>query len=250
MKKTIIILLAACCLLLTANSVWALEQNAAEGDEYYDEYADEYGDYEDDEIIADPLRGYNMMMHDFNRGVYYIVIKPTSDVYRAVVPTEIRTCTSNFFRNLGFPVRFINCLLQGKFDRAVDEFEAFFINTTVGVLGLGDAAPHVMGREVPAETFGQTLAVWGVGNGCYIVLPFLGPSTARNTVGLIGDTLMDPLTYLDIPWEASLGAHALKTVNYFSFQKDVYKQLESVSLDPYVALRNGYIQNDDKNIAE
>lgn len=250
MKTITLILLAACFALISVNHVWALEHTGQDEDLYYDEYADEYGDYEEDELVADPLRGFNMMMYDFNRGIYYIVIKPASDVYRCVVPQEIRTCTSNFFRNLGFPVRFVNCLLQGNFDRAADEFEAFFINTTVGVLGLGDAAPHVMQREVPAESFGQTLAVWGIGNGFYIVLPFLGPSTARNTVGMTGDFFMNPVTYAGLPLEASAGAKAVETINDFSFKKDVYEQLESVSLDPYVALRNAYIQNDNKNIAE
>lgn len=219
-------------------------------DEYADEYADEYGAYEAPQLIADPLRGYNMMMHDFNRGLYYIILKPSADAYRFVVPEEIRVCTTNFFRNLSFPVRFINCLLQGKVSRAVDEFHAFFLNTTVGVLGLGNPAPYIMGREIPKEDFGQTLAVWGVGNGFYIVLPILGPSTARNTLGLVGDLLMDPVTYIGLDWEFKAVARVTETVNYFSFQKDVYKQLEQVSLDPYVALRNGYVQNNNKNIAE
>lgn len=259
LKKNLLAALAVLFLLLVAVPAIAFESavtgaitNTADYniDEYADEYADEYGDYNDSEIIADPLRGFNMMMYDFNRGVYYIVVKPASDAYRFVVPEEIRTCAGNFFRNLGFPVRFINCLLQGNVDRAVDEFEAFFLNTTVGVLGLGDPAPYVMGREVPAEDFGQTLAVWGIGNGFYIVLPFLGPTTARNAVGSLGDFAMNPITYSGLPWEVTAIARATETINYFSFQKDIYKQLEEVSLDPYVALRNGYIQNNNRKIAE
>lgn len=256
LKKNLSVLLTICILLLCAGSAAAIESTIMTGvitnpsDAYIDEYADEYGDYEDEEIIADPLQGFNMMMYDFNRGVYYIAVKPASDVYRFVIPEDIRICAGNFFRNLGAPVRFFNCLLQGNVDRAVDEFEAFFLNTTVGVLGLGDPAPYVMGREVPAEDFGQTLAVWGVGNGFYIVLPFLGPTTARNAVGSLGDMVLDPMTYMGLPWEVSAIAHATETINYFSFQKDLYKQLESVSLDPYVSLRNGYIQNNNKKIAE
>lgn len=260
MKKNIFILPAVLILMLAAVPATAFESSAVTGaiantadynlTEYIDEYEDEYGDYDNNEIIADPLRGFNMMIYDFNRGVYYIAIKPVSDAYRFAVPEEIRICTGNFFRNLGFPVRFINCLLQGNGDRAVDEFEAFFLNTTVGVLGLGDPASYVMGREVPAEDFGQTLAVWGIGNGFYIVLPFLGPTTARNVAGSLGDMAMNPVNYLGLPWEVTAVARVTESVNAFSFLKDVYKQLEEVSLDPYVALRNGYIQNNDRKINE
>lgn len=218
---------------------------------HYDKYADEYADeYDDDELVYDPLQGFNMVMYDFNHDLYYFAIKPATDVYRFVVPEEIRTCTSNFFTNLAFPVRFVNCLLQGKVDRAVDEFHAFFLNTTVGVLGLGDPASHIMGRSIPKEDFGQTLAVWGVDNGFYLVLPLLGPSTARNAVGSLGDMLMTPTAYLGLETELTLGASGLEIINTMSFSNDIYKQLEDISLDPYVALRNGYIQNNNKNIAE
>lgn len=217
----------------------------------YDEYADEYDDdYNDMELVYDPLQGFNMVMFDFNHDLYYFAVKPITDTYRFIVPHEIRTCTSNFFNNLAFPVRFINCLLQGKVDRAVDEFHAFFLNTTVGVLGLGDPASHVMGRTIPKEDFGQTLAVWGVDNGFYLVLPLLGPTTARNAVGSVGDIFMSPTAYVGVNTELSLGASGLEIVNELSFSKDIYKQLKEISFDPYVALRNGYIQNNNKNIAE
>lgn len=248
MKKLYAVLLVFIALCLF--TVPAMAQIAIESDLEYDEYADEYDDYPSAATIADPLMGFNMMMYDFNEGLYYFAIKPVSQAFRTVVPVEIRTATRNFFRNLAFPVRFINCMLQGKWDRAVDEFSAFFLNSTVGVLGLGDVAPHIMGREIPKEDFGQTLAVWGVDNGFYIVLPLLGPSTARNTAGMIGDVFMDPVTYMGLNWEITMVARTTEVVNYFSFQKDIYKQLKEVSLDPYTALRSGYIQNDNKYIAE
>lgn len=259
LKKNLFVLIAILILLLTAIPAGAFEARISTAitnttnynlDEYADEYADEYGDYDDGEIVADPLRGFNMMMYDFNHDTYYIIIKPVTDVYRFVVPEDIRVCVGNFFQNLGFPIRFVNCLLQGNVDRAVDEFEAFFLNTTVGVLGLGNPAPYVMGREVPAEDFGQTLAVWGIGNGFYLVLPFLGPTTARNLVGSVGDMGMNPITYSGLPWEVTAIARGTEAINNLSFQKDIYKQLEELSLDPYVALRNGYIQNNNRKIAE
>lgn len=259
LRRNLLILIVAFIPLLAAIPAGAFDTTISSAitstsnynlDEYTDEYADEYGDYDDGEIVADPLRGFNMMMYDFNHDVYYIVIKPATDVYRFVVPEDIRVCAGNFFQNLGFPVRFVNCLLQGNVDRAVDEFEAFFLNTTVGVLGLGNPAPYVMGREVPVEDFGQTLAVWGIGNGFYIVLPVLGPTTARNLVGSLGDMAMNPITYSGLPWEVTSIARGAEMLNHLSFQKDIYKQLEEISLDPYVALRNGYIQNNNRKIAE
>lgn len=259
LKKNLLVLMAILISLLAAMPVAAFDATIPSAitntanyslDEYADEYADEYGDYNDSEIVADPLRGFNMMMYDFNRDVYYIAIKPATDVYRFVVPEDIRVCVGNFFQNLGFPIRLANCLLQGNVDRAVDEFEAFFLNTTVGVLGLGNPAPYVMGREVPAEDFGQTLAVWGIGNGFYLVLPILGPTTARNAVGSLGDFAMNPITYSGLPWEVTAIARGTEAINLFSFQKDIYKQLEEISLDPYIALRNGYIQNNNRKIAE
>ena len=257
-KKLRLPLLVAACLILLISPGFTMAaptqvirdgvlQNANAS---YDEYAEEYDDYDDAELVADPLQGFNEVMYDFNHDLYYFLIKPTTDVYRFVVPEEIRTCTSNFFTNLAFPVRFMNCLLQGKVDRAVDEFHAFFLNTTVGVLGLGAPAPYIMGREVPKEDFGQTLAVWGLDNGFYLVLPVLGPTTARNAAGSVGDIFLDPTTYLGLNTELTLGANGLEIVNTLSFTKDAYKQLEDIAFDPYVALRNGYIQNNNKNIAE
>lgn len=191
--------------------------------------------------VPDPLRPVNYAIYLFNDKVYFWALKPVAKGYRVVVPAEIRICTLNFFNNLWAPVRFTNCLLQGKFKNAAGEFGKFFINTTVGGLGLGDVAQRYPELNPPEEDFGQTLGYWGFGNGFYLVLPVLGPSTLRDAVGRLGNWAVDPLSYIE-PWELSLGVWALKNVNSTSFRIGDYETIKDAAIDPYGAFRDGYIQ--------
>ncbi|MFW2831613.1 VacJ family lipoprotein [Sphingomonas sp. ID0503] len=131
----------------------------------------------------DPLEGFNRAMWGVNRGVDKVVLKPVTQVYRAVAPKPARRGVSNFFSNLGEPWSFINNLLQGKPKRALDNLGRFVINSTVGIAGLADPASKMGVKKAP-EDFGQTLAAWGVNGGPYLVLPLLGPSTLRDGVGM------------------------------------------------------------------
>lgn len=142
----------------------------------------------------DPLEGLNRGIFAFNRGVDTVVLRPAAVVYQEVVPDPIRDRFRDFLNNLKTPVVLVNDLLQGDLDRAEITFRRFFINTIAGVGGLIDIASYT-GIPRHSEDFGQTLAVWGVGEGPYIVLPFLGPSGARDTVGLVVDYFMDPVRY-------------------------------------------------------
>ncbi len=191
--------------------------------------------------VPDPLRPVNYAIHLFNDKLYFWILKPVASGYKAVVPIEIRVCTSNFFDNLYTPVRFANCLLQGKFQNAAAEFGKFFVNTTAGGLGLGDVAQRYPELNPPEEDFGQTLGYWGVGNGFYLVLPVLGPSTLRDGIGRLGDWAADPLTYLN-PRDLAYGVSAGKTINAFSFRLGDYETIKHAALDPYAAFRDGYIQ--------
>lgn len=217
--------------------------------------ADDEFDFLEDELIeqmvevADPLEPWNRLMFHVNDGLYFWVAKPVAQVYTDVAPEPVRVGISNFFQNLTTPIRFVNCLLQGKGDSAGTELNRFIINTTAGVLGFGDPARDEHGLQPAEEDLGQTLAVAGFDNGFYIVWPLLGPSTARDSVGEIGDMFLNPTFYLDHT-ETVIGISGVKYVNESSFHIGEYEAFKSEALDPYVAMRNMYIQYRNKKIQE
>jgi phospholipid-binding lipoprotein MlaA len=200
------------------------------------------------EGIPDPLEPVNRAFFQFNDKLYFWVLKPVATGYKAVVPEPARVGVSNFFRNLTFPVRFVNCLLQGKIEGASMEFSAFIVNTFMGLGGLFDPAKD-MGFRKYNEDLDQSLAVYGLGFGFYIDWPFLGPSSLRGTFGLVGDAFLDPVNYLDSTG-AVLGTKSFDVVNRTSLSIGEYESLKKAALDPYVALRNAYYQNRLKKIAE
>lgn len=222
----------------------AAEETADEDAEYEDEYGDEY----DDEQIPDPLRHWNRVMFVVNDRVYFWVLKPASTGYAAVVPEPARVGVKNFFSNVAMPVRFVNCLLQGEPEAAVEEVAAFVVNTTVGVAGFRDAAKGILDVEKNEEDLGQTLGSYGIGQGCYIVWPLLGPSTPRDTVGLVGDYFLDPVSYVRAP--ASYAVGGVRTVNGTSLRIGDYEQLKESALDPYEALRDVYLQYRAQKVKE
>ena len=168
------------------------EAEAEEEDDEYDEYDDEYADEEDVELIPDPLIGLNTGFYHFNDKMYFWLLKPVARGYEFVIPMEFRSVIRNMFYNIRFPVRFINCLLQGKGQKAVAEASGFFLNTTIGILGHGQCGIALAVFRPSKEDLGQTFAVWGIGNGAYLTLPFLGPSSLRDGLGRVGDTFLDP----------------------------------------------------------
>jgi phospholipid-binding lipoprotein MlaA len=192
--------------------------------------------------VPDPLISWNRVMFQFNDKLYFWVLKPVAKGYRAVFPEPVRTGVKNFFFNLTTPIRFASCLLQGKLGPAGRELGRFFINSSVGVLGLGNPAKAFPKFNPPEEDLGQTLGVYGLGNGIYIVWPVLGPSTLRDSVGLAGDYFLDPVSYVT-PWWDATAIDGVKTINATSFRIGDYEALKSAALDPYEALRDAYIQN-------
>ncbi len=199
--------------------------------------------------VADPLEPLNRLMYGINDILYFWVAKPISQLYKNVAPEPIRICLSNFFHNLTTPARFINCHLQGKVDSADIELKRFLINTTSGILGFGDPAQDKMGLEPVEEDLGQTLAVHGFGNGFYIVWPLFGPSTLRDSVGFGGDQLLNPTNYVK-PVEVSIGLSGTKITNESSFRIGEYEAFKSAAVDPYVAMRQAYIQYRARQIKE
>lgn len=193
--------------------------------------------------VNDPLEPFNRVMFQFNDGVYRHVLTPVARGYRDVVPEDLRTAFGNFFHNLGTPLRVLAAVLQADFDTVGCEIYRFATNTTVGVLGFGDPAKDLLDLPPPSdEDLGQTLGAWGVGHGFYLVLPLLGPSSLRDTAGMVGGWYADPFyTYVE-PLELTLGLYTLEFTNDYSFRVGDYESLVDAAVDPYVAMRDFYIK--------
>ena len=215
-----------------------------------DEGADSKGNQADEEEardeeaarIADPLEPFNRAMYRFNDKLYFWALKPVSQGYNKVVPEKARVSVKNFFSNLGFPVRFISCLLQADFSGATAEFGRFAVNTIWGVGGLLDpSSSQQLNLPKRDADLGQTLGLYGVGQGLYIVWPVLGPSSARDSVGIVGDFFLYPVSYIR-PWYDWLAVRAYQEVNDTSLRIGDYESLKEMAIDPYVALRDAYSQ--------
>jgi ABC-type transporter lipoprotein component MlaA/pimeloyl-ACP methyl ester carboxylesterase len=189
----------------------------------------------------DPVLDYLELKSDpiepFNRGSFAVsdramrwIVTPVGDGYSFVVREPVRKSVRRFRKNLTYPMRLINTLLQGKVKGAGEETGRFVVNTTVGLLGFFDPATR-WGLKAHEEDFGQTFAVWGVGDGFYLFIPLVGPSTGRDAVGRVGDTLANPATWL-LP---GLGIYL--AFNDVTFQTGNYNRLVESQSDPYVLLR-------------
>lgn len=190
--------------------------------------------------IPDPLRPMNEVFFTFNEKLYFWVLRPTATGYRAVVPESARSRVGNFFNNIAAPVRVVNCLLQGNIKGTGVETGRFGINTTVGVLGFGDPASS-WGLEEREEDFDQTLGVYGVGQGIYLVLPIFGPSSLRGVVGKVGDYFADPLTYYPHDIWLKGGIRTYDLVNKTSLRIEDLDEIWD-QLAPYASMKDGYRQ--------
>jgi len=214
--------------------------------------SDDFENFDDDyesDSISDPLYHFNYLMHNVNDFLYFKAIKPIAKGYKAIMPVPVRKGLKNFFHNLIFPVRFVNNILQGEIKDAGSEVGIFVINTTIGVLGFGQVAQNEFDFHTANEDLGQTLGSYSIGNGFYLVLPILGPSTFRDLIGRVGDSFLNPVNYVE-PWGYSAGIKALETINTVSFRLGDYETLKKASLDPYVAIRNAYVENRKEKIKE
>ena len=190
----------------------------------------------------DPFERFNRAMYTFNEKLDGYVLKPVAKGYRAVTPLPVRQGVSNFFGNLREPMVMINDALQGKFKAAASDLGRFLTNSTLGVLGIFDVATR-FGLEKRNEDFGQTLAVWGVKEGPYLVLPLFGPSSLRDGAGLAGDYLTYPPTYME---ETSTAAKlfAVDVIDARTRYLDAGDILEQATgaADPYIFVREAYRQ--------
>jgi phospholipid-binding lipoprotein MlaA len=199
--------------------------------------------------VADPLYPWNKAMYHVNDKVYFWLVKPLAQGYSTVVPEDVRLSVSNFFDNITTPIRFVSSLLQFRIRDAGNELFRFVYNSTAGVCGLVDAAKEDFGVGRQDEDLGQTLGSYGIGHGFYLVLPFLGPSSLRDTVGRIGDRFLDPVHYVN-PTVTSVGISVSERVNETSFWIGDYEDLKKSAIDPYVSIRDAYLQYRKKKVED
>ncbi|MDI9570488.1 MAG: VacJ family lipoprotein [Pseudomonadota bacterium] len=193
--------------------------------------------------IADPWEPFNRAMYRFNDRLYFWVLKPAARGYAKALPEGVRIGIRNVFVNIAFPVRFVNCLLQLDLSCAAVETGRFVINSVWGLGGLFDvASDEAINLPRQRRDLGQTLGIHGIGPGFFINWPIIGPSSPRDTIGLMGDILMDPLAWVP-PWYAATGIAAGYRLNETSLNIGDYEALKEAAIDPYVAIRDAYVQH-------
>jgi phospholipid-binding lipoprotein MlaA len=196
----------------------------------------------EEEVIADPLEPWNRLVFTFNDRFYFWFFKPVARGYNSVIPEPVRISVRNFFDNLEMPVRFVNSLLQGRLESAGIELARFGINSTIGFGGLFDVARNSLNLERQEKDTGLTLGYYGITTGPYIIWPFLGPSSVRETVGIVGDGFLTPVNYVT-PWEDAFALDSCEYFNYNALRLGEYEDLTESAIEPYIALRNAYAQH-------
>jgi len=213
-----------CLLILTAAMLLA---GCAAGNPTYDD--------------ADALESYNRAMFTFNDTVDKAVFKPVAKVYWRVLPEPVTDSVGNFFSNLNDVVVLANDLLQFKLHQAAMDSSRIVFNTTFGVAGLFDVASR-MDLPKHREDFGQTLGVWGIGQGYYIVMPLLGPSTVRDAFGMVGDFTINPIDWATDSDGVQWGLWGLNLINRRASLLRLERALADEQIDPYTFQRSAYLQ--------
>jgi phospholipid-binding lipoprotein MlaA len=208
-------------------------------------------DVQDPSGANDPYESFNRQVFDFNQRVDKAVIKPVAEAYVAGVPEPARDGVHNFITNLDLPITFANDVLQGEAERGSETFLRFTINSTLGIGGLFDVATRNFKMPFHTEDFGQTLAVRGVQEGPYMVLPIIGPDPPRDAVGKGVDILLDPLTWwphFDGKFWLSAGKSVLGGIDLRARNLDTLDSIERQSIDFYASIRSLYRQNRNNEI--
>ena len=202
-----------------------------------------------DDEDNDPWERFNEKVFEFNRQADRFVLKPVAKAYTWILPEPFQVLIENGFDNISFVPRMVNSLLQGKWGGATRELSRFMINSTAGIGGLFDAAKY-WGIEKSREDFGQTLGVWGVSPGPYLVVPFLPPMTVRDGIGRGVDSFMNPLSYF-IPflW-VGISLKLGEIVNDRALNLDLFQGFEESVVDLYSAVRHGYLRRREQLIKE
>jgi phospholipid-binding lipoprotein MlaA len=205
------------------------------------------------EPTPDPLEGVNQPVFQFNLKVDEYVLRPIATGYNAVMPDAAQRGVHRFFRNLGVVERFANNLFQGEFLDAGQEVGRFLINTTLGGVGFVDVAEPLLGWKENHEDFGQTLGVYGVGTGPYLVLPLYGPSTVRDAMGMVADGAMNPMSYFLSTVQLFAirgGTTTTRVINYRSMNLTLFEDADRYAVDLYGAAQDIYLQRRSQQIQE
>ena len=192
-------------------------------------------DVAEEESEIDPYEGVNRKIFVFNKTLDDYVAAPISDAYLWITPQFVQTGIANFFSNLKDINVVLNDVMQGKLEQGAQDTGRFAVNTTIGLVGLFDVATE-LGLEKHEEDFAQTLAVWGVPQGPYLVLPVIGPATSRGVPGGIFDTAANPATYVGLPIQL------VQMLNARANASGALKFIDEAALDPYVFTRESFLQ--------
>ncbi len=214
-------------------------------DEEVDEYATTTAD------VSDPLQPLNRATFWVNDKLYTLIFRPISKGYELILPRPVRKGIDNAFENVKYPVRVVNCTLQGKFKRAGQETGKFVVNTVGGVGGIFRPAEKIPAlANLPDEDTAQTFGKWGIPSGPYLVLPLLGPSSLRDTVGLAGDYALNPVNWPYLYWYGSRSKHdwvvappSANTLRALPAQINRYDSITKEAVDPYLSARSAYSQS-------
>ena len=186
----------------------------------------------------DPFEDFNRAIFKFNDGLDWLILKPVAKGYRYVAPEFFEDGISNFFDNLLEVPSLINSGLQGKGGKALIHTGRFLVNSTIGLLGFIDVAQNLGLKKLDEEDFGQTLGVWGLGSGPYLVLPFLGPSTVRDGLSIPVDYYTQPVNYID----HDQTRNTLRLTNLVSTRAELLDAEKLISGDKYIFIRDSYLQ--------
>jgi phospholipid-binding lipoprotein MlaA len=239
----------AAALLASVGLLGAQDSFLSEEDLFNEEVNDQISVY-------DPLESINRYTFEFNDFVYLNLLDPIANGYTFITPDPVEEGAKNFFRNLRYPIRLTGNVLQGRWEGAWVETKRFVVNSTIGIAGIFSPADDFEGMEpIPSEEVGQALGSWGIGEGPYIVIPFFGPSNARDLLGLVGDAAVHPtrkpfsaIDSWNWEWQTAIGG----TEFLVSTPKlmESYRRMKGNSIDPYSSLKNGYTQFRRAAIAE
>jgi phospholipid-binding lipoprotein MlaA len=209
---------------------------------------------ENQQVYSDPLAPFNEAMFTFNLKLDDWVLRPVATGYTYIAPEPVRQSVKRFFDNVGVIPRFANNLFQLRFAQAGGELGRFAINSTVGVVGFFDPADKWFGLKPHNDDFGLTLRYYNVNTGPYLMLPFFGPSTIGDTVGLIADGFMNPLYYVGLPWyipfSVSAGQDTLVAINYRSLHLNQFEEADRYAVDLYGAVQDAYLQTRAHEVQE
>ncbi len=215
----------------TDSTLYEVTQEVAETEE----------NFTDEKSDTDPWEGFNRAVYRFNGVLDKAILKPVAKGYIKVTNKPVRKGVSNFFSNLGEPTTIINDMLQGKLKQGAKDTARFMVNSTAGLLGIFDVAKRINLKK-HREDFGQTFGKWGVGTGPYLVLPIFGPSNLRDGIGRIPGFYTDPAPYIG---DGSTTPVLLRAASIVDFRSELLRlePLLEQQIDPYVLVREGYLQS-------